>query len=103
MNWRSHWKSRDRDIIARVGKGIDHTKPFDNSPIDIGFDTYFGTPSNYGRLLFFIEDDRVAGQPRPNEAGQMQDPASARDKLDDIYVGKAISFIEDHEKNHRSR
>jgi len=31
----------------------------------------------------------------------MQDPAGARGKLDDIYVAKAISFIEEHQKNHR--
>ena len=32
--------------LRYLGKGIDHTKPFKNGPVDIGFDTYFGTPSN---------------------------------------------------------
>ena len=31
----------------------------------------------------------------------MQDPALARDKVDNLYVAKAISFIEEHETNHR--
>jgi len=100
-NWRSHWKSRDTREVARVGKGIDHTKPFKNAPTDIGFDTYFGTPSNCTRLPFFFEDNRVVGNPQPDESGLMRDPACARDKVDDIYVSKAISFIEDHEKNHQ--
>ena len=103
MNWRSHWNTRDIREAARVGKGIDHEKPFKNSPIDIGFDTYFGTPSNCGRLPFFIEDNRVVGQPRRDQKGMMRDPACARDKVDDIYVAKAIDFMETHEKQHEKQ
>lgn len=103
MNWRSHWKTRDNALAAEVSKGIDHTKPFRNSPTDIGFDTYFGTPSNCGRLPFFIKDNRVVGQPVRNEKGWPQDPNCARDKVDDIYVAKAIGFMETHEKQYADR
>jgi arylsulfatase A len=99
-NWKSHWKSRGAKIIIQVGAGIDHSKPFKNAPVDIGFDTYFGTPSNCTRLPFFFEDNRVVGNPRPDKSGLMRDPDCARDKVDDIYVAKAITFIEEHEKNH---
>ena len=103
VNWRSHWETRDPKEAARVTKGIDHTKPFRNGPIDIGFDTYFGTASNCGRLPFFIQDDRVVGNPQPDKKGFMRDPACARDKVDDIYVDKAIEFIQSHEKQHEDR
>lgn len=103
MNWRSHWKTRDAREALRVSKGIDHTKPFKNSPVDIGFDTYFGTPSNCSRMPFFIEDDRVLGQPQYDKKGLPRDPKCARDKVDDIYVAKAIGFIETHEKQHADR
>lgn len=100
QQWRSHWDTRDPKTGVKVGKGIDHTKPFNNAPTDIGFDKYFGTPSNAGRLPFFIEDDRVFGQPKRDKQGWMRDPNMARDKVDDIYVDKAIAFIESHEKQH---
>lgn len=99
-NWRSHWKTRDPKVGIMLSKGIDHTKPFKNAPTDIGFDTYFGTPSNAGRLPFFIHDNQVAGNPQRDKQGMMRDPSSARDKVDDIYVDKAIAFIETNEKNH---
>ena len=102
-NWRSQWETRDPKVAARVTKGIDHTKPFRNGPVDIGFDTYFGTASNCNRLPFFIQDDRVVGDPQPDQKGLMRDPACARDKVDDIYVDKAIEFIESHKKQHEDR
>ena len=103
MKWRTHWDTRDLKTAIRVGQGIDHTKPFKNSPIDIGFDTYFGTPSNAGRMPFFIQDNRVFGNPKPDKRGMMRDPAAARDKVDDIYVDKAIAFIQAHRKQHADR
>ena len=101
-NWRSHWETRDVKVAASVTKGIDHTKPFRNGPVDVGFDTYFGTPSNCNRLPFFIQDDGVVGQPKPDRSGIMRDPACARDKVDDIYVSKTIEFIESHEQQHEN-
>jgi len=103
QNWRSHWNTRDRKQAARVARGIDHTKPFGNAPTDIGFDTYFGTASNAGRLPFFIQDNRVVGKLVRNKNGAVHDPELARDKVDDIYVDKAIEFIESHQKNHTDR
>lgn len=102
-DWKSHWKTRDAREIVRVGTGIDHTKPFENAPVDIGFDTYFGTPSNCTRLPFFFEDNRVVGNPRPDNSGLLRDPDCARDKVDDTYVAKAIEFIEEHEEAHPDR
>ncbi len=100
MNWRSQYTARDRKQAARVAKGIDHTKPFGNAPTDIGFDTYFGTPSNASRLPFFIEDNRVVGDLKRDKSGAVHDPACARDKVDDIYVDRALAFIESHERDH---
>jgi arylsulfatase A-like enzyme len=101
--WRSHWNSEARDAAVTVGRGIDHARPFGNAPTDIGFDRYFGTPSNAGRLPFFIEDNRVVGNPKPDKKGLMRDPALARDKVDDIYVDKAIRFIRSHQQDHSDR
>ena len=99
-NWRSHWKTRDPKIGAKLSKGIDHTKPFKNAPTDIGFDTYFGTPSNAGRVPFFIHNNRVFGNPERDKQGMMRDPNLSKDTVDDIYVDKAIAFIESNEKNY---
>ncbi|MDH3583255.1 MAG: sulfatase-like hydrolase/transferase [Phycisphaerae bacterium] len=103
LNWRTLWNSTDKKDVVRASKGIDHSKPFKNSPVDIGFDTYFGTPSNASRLPFFIRNDRVVGNPQRSKNGMLRDPACARDKVDDIYVAKAIGFIESHEKQHADR
>lgn len=102
--WRKRYKKSDAEPVAAVAKGIDHSKPFKNSPVDIGFDTYFGTPSNCGQLKFFIQDNRVFRQPKRDKRGVLRDPAAfAKDKVDDIYVAKAIGFIENHEKQHADR
>jgi len=92
QNWRAHWETRDKSVAKRVGTGIDHTQPFGNAPTDIGFDTYFGTPSNAGRLPFFIQDNRV-----------IKEPAVKRDTVDDLYVDRAIAFMEVHEEKHADR
>jgi arylsulfatase A-like enzyme len=103
VNWRSHWNSDARNAAVTVGRGIDHGKPFGNAPTDVGFDTYFGTPSNASRLPFFIEDNWVAGNPKPDGKGLMRDPTLARDTVDDVYVAKAIRFIKSHQKDHPDR
>jgi arylsulfatase A len=103
IDWRSHWNSDARNAAVTVGRGIDHSKPFGNAPTDIGFDTYFGTPSNASRMPFFIEDNYVVGNPQPDETGLMRDPNLSRDTVDDIYVDKAIDFITEHQKNHADR
>jgi arylsulfatase A len=100
QKWRSHWKTRSPAKGAKVGSGIDHSKPFRNGPTDVGFDTYFGTPSNAGRMPFFIEDDRVAGNPKPDKQGFIRDPACAKDKVDDIYVDKTIAFMQTQRTQH---
>jgi arylsulfatase A len=100
VNWRSHWNSDERKANVIVGKGIDHTKSFGNAPTDIGFDSYFGTPSNAGRLPFFIENNRVVGKPTRDKKGLMRDPTLSPDTVDDIYVQKAIAFIKTHQDEH---
>ncbi|MGY8793521.1 MAG: sulfatase family protein [Woeseiales bacterium] len=99
--WRANWKTRDFDEALKVQNGIDHTKPFKIGPTDVGFDTYFGTPSNCTRLPFFIEDNHVYGGLKLDPKGQLRDPACKRDTVDDIYVNKAISFMANHQKNHK--
>ena len=92
-DWRSHSETRDRQVALRVQKGIDHSKPFQNAPTDIGFDTYFGTASNCSRLPFFIEDNRVVGKLQVRKDGWLHDPDCQRTVVDDIYVKRAIDFM----------
>ena len=103
MDWRDHWQTRSGKMIVEAGRAIDHTAPIQNSPVDIGFDTYFGTPSNCTRLPFFIQDNHVVGPVSPNKHGMLQDPGCVRNQVDDRYVAKAIRFLEDHEKNHQDQ
>jgi arylsulfatase A len=98
-DWLAHWDTRDPRKAIAIQNAIDHSKPFKNGPTDVGFDTYFGTPSNCTRLPFFIEDDHVYGDPKPDPKGKLRDPTCERDTVDDIYVKRAIQFMTEHEKN----
>ncbi len=43
---------------------VDYTKPISNSPISVGFDTYFGISASLDMVPYcFIENDRVAATP----------------------------------------
>jgi arylsulfatase A len=83
------------DALAEISKRVDHTAVISGGPIDLGFDTFFGTPSNRNRIPVFIRDNRVVGTPRRNDIGLIFDLDVKADKVDDIYAEEAVKFIED--------
>ena len=79
--------------IAAMSLRVDHTAPITGGPIDLGFDTFFGTPSNCTRIPVFIRDDRVINDPGRDKSGMITDPAVDRQTVDDLYVKEAEKFI----------
>ncbi len=62
--------------------------------LELGFDTFFGTPSNCTRIPVFIRDDRVINDPGRDKSGLIMDPAVNRQTVDDLYVDEAKKFIQ---------
>lgn len=79
--------------ISALSKRVDHSAPIAGGPIDLGFDTFFGTPSNATRIPVFIRDDRVINNPERDENGLMTDPSLDRETVDDLYVAETEQFI----------
>jgi len=79
--------------LAAVSRRVDHSAPITGGPIELGFDTFFGTPSNCTRIPVFIRDDRVINNPQRDKTGLMKDPAVDRQTVDDLYVDEAEKFI----------
>jgi arylsulfatase A len=79
--------------IAALSARVDHTAPIEGGPLAVGFDTFFGTPSNCTRIPVFIRDDHVINEPEPDETGLMRDPALDRSTVDDLYVDETSKFI----------
>jgi arylsulfatase A-like enzyme len=79
--------------LASISQRVDHFAPIRGGPTAIGFDTFFGTPSNRSRIPVFIRDDRVVGSPVRDGTGLMRDPEMRGDTVDDRYVDEAISFM----------
>jgi arylsulfatase A len=80
--------------LADISQRVDHFAPIKGGPTDIGFDTFFGTPSNRGRIPVFMRDDHIVGSPVRDETGLMRDPEMRGDTVDDLYVDEAIAFME---------
>ena len=80
--------------VADISKRVDHFAPIEDGPTDIGFDTFFGTPSNRSRIPVFMRDDRIVGSPTRDKTGLMRDPKMRGDTVDDLYVDEAIAFME---------
>lgn len=76
--------------IAALSQRVDHTVPIEGGPLAIGFDTFFGTPSNCTRIPVFIRGDRVIHNPKRDETGLIRDPALERSTVDES-VGKGGS------------
>ncbi|MBT4225646.1 MAG: arylsulfatase [Opitutae bacterium] len=80
--------------LAAISRRVNHAAPISGGPTDLGFDTFFGTPSNRGRIPVFIRDNRVVGSPLRNKSGLMKDPTMRADTVDDLYAEEAVRFIE---------
>ncbi len=80
--------------LADISQRVNHFAPIQGGPTDIGFDTFFGTPSNRSRIPVFIRDNRVVGSPIRDKTGMMRDPEMRGDTVDDLYVDEAIAFME---------
>lgn len=82
------------EALAAISRRVDHAIPVKGGPTEVGFDTFFGTPSNRSRIPVFVRDDQVAGSPKRNELGMMHDPTMRGDTVDDLYAQEAVTFIE---------
>ena len=80
--------------VADISQRVDHSAPVKGGATDIGFDTFFGTPSNRTRIPVFMRDDKIVGSPARDETGLMRDPEMRGDTVDDLYVDEAIAFME---------
>lgn len=79
--------------LIEIGQRVVHTAPIQGGPLAVGFDTFFGTPSNCSRIPVFIRDDKVVNTPKRDETGLMCDPTLDRSTVDDLYVNEASAFI----------
>ncbi|MDP6629457.1 MAG: arylsulfatase [Kiritimatiellia bacterium] len=84
---------------------IDFTKPLTDSPLDHGFDTYFGLNASNNMLPYcFIENDRVVKVPEktkyPVFDTESKDMPVSDDyvsrNLDQLLLGKALDWMDDH-------
>lgn len=80
--------------VADISQRVDHSALINGGPTDLGFDTFFGTPSNRTRIPVFMRDDRMVGSPARDKTGLMRDPEMRGDTVDDLYVDEAIAFME---------
>ena len=82
-----------KQALSEISQRVDHTAPIQGGPLAVGFDTFFGTPSNCSRIPVFIRDHRVINNPMPDETGLVRDLALDRSTVDDLYVDEASAFI----------
>ncbi|PZX51012.1 arylsulfatase A [Algoriphagus chordae] len=71
------------DFVGSLGKDRDWSAPFEDGPIDHGFDYFFGIPAslNYG-VLTYLENDRVLDPPVLwTKKKAVTDPRSFRDNV----------------------
>lgn len=83
-----------KTAVADIGQRVNHFAPIRGGATDIGFDTFFGTPSNRSRIPVFMRDDLIVGSPTRDKTGLMRDPEMRADTVDDLYVDEAIAFME---------
>lgn len=108
------WKLKDGKM-AQNWQEVDYVSPLVYTPIDQGFDYYFGTSGcTSDDLPFaFIENRKIIGLPMgkkkvkmlagPGEIEEMEVPLASKDwaheRADTIFTNKAIAFIEDQVAN----
>jgi arylsulfatase A len=80
--------------LVGLSQRVDHFAPIKGGPLAIGFDTFFGTPSNCTRIPVFIRGNQVINQPKPDKTGMIRDPALQRDTVDDLYIAETKKFIQ---------
>jgi len=83
-----------KGALAMYSRRVDHDAPVQGGPLALGFDAFFGTPSNASRIPVFIRDDRVVNQPKRAASGLMTDPTLNRATVDDLYVAETTRHIE---------
>jgi arylsulfatase A len=80
--------------LVAISQRVNHSAPIAGGPLAIGFDTFFGTPSNCSRIPVFVRGNQVINQPQPDNTGLIRDPAMLRDTVDDLYVAETKKFIQ---------
>lgn len=78
-----------------IGHRVDFTKPITHGPTTVGFDEFFGCAGcpTCNAPFVFIENDHVTGQPVWAD-GAHRAPDWDHRRVDDIFVDKAIAFLE---------
>lgn len=82
-----------KKALVEISQRVNHAARIEGGPLALGFDTFFGTPSNCSRIPVFMRDDRVINNPQPDETGLIRDPSLDRSTVDDLYVDEASQFI----------
>lgn len=92
-----------RHTCSEIGHSVDFSRPIKNGPNSVGFDYFFGTAacSTCNEPYTFIENDRVAVRPEFMECPRRKQkvwraPDWDDTKVDDIYVEKAIAFMDEN-------
>ncbi len=88
-----HGPGANASLVA-ISERVDHLAPIEGGPLALGFDTFFGTPSNCTRIPVFIRGNQIINQPKPDETGLIRDPELLRDTVDDLYIAETEKFIE---------
>jgi arylsulfatase A-like enzyme len=89
------------DIETDRGEDVDYSAPFDNGPLTLGFDRFFGIAGSMDMPPYcFLDQDRTVGVPdRPKEVFYteqrpgFQTPDWAEDEVDVRFVDEATRFI----------
>ncbi|MDA7920631.1 arylsulfatase [Verrucomicrobiales bacterium] len=80
--------------LVSLSERVDHTASIEGGPLALGFDTFFGTPSNCTRIPVFMRGNQIINEPMPDKTGLIRDPTLFRDTVDDLYVVETKKFIE---------
>ncbi len=102
-DWHQGTQTRARGVVAAIGQRVDHTKPVLGGPTALGFDTFFGCPSNNTRIPVFMRDDRIDGTAAPDATGLMRDERVQRDSVDEFFLKEATAFVDAHQRKRDGR
>lgn len=81
--------------LAAICRRVNHEAPVKGGPTELGFDCFFGTPSNANRIPVFIRDNQVQNLDKivRDKNGLIRDTSLRRDLVDDIYIEEATKLI----------
>jgi arylsulfatase A-like enzyme len=106
------WATKDGYIFSdrsdETGESVDYSKPITGSPLDLGFDYFFGIPASLDMLPYvYVENDRVVAAPTETIQGTKGrqfyrgGPIAPGFKHEEVLprcTQKAVEFIDHHAK-----